>query len=67
MPGMPVRPGHTPRSCFARSRPFRRGRKGRVRCVPHRSPLSWRGEGIWGGAVVLDSCLRRNDVSMGQE
>ena len=25
----PRRPGHTPRACFARTRPFRRGRKGR--------------------------------------
>ena len=26
--GAPPRPGHTPRACFARTRPFRRGRKG---------------------------------------
>ena len=25
---LPHRPGHTPRACFARTRPFRRGRKG---------------------------------------
>ena len=27
---LPHRPGHTPRACFARTRPFRRGRKGQV-------------------------------------
>ena len=68
----PPPPLHTPRACFARTRPFRRGRKGQ-RCTASApghppafslrssaSPLRW-SEGGLGWSALVGCCLGGND------